>query len=163
MTNAAKAVLELLLVTPLTFLESRSLFAVKLCSCVAMQLGTLAMPRLLSRPSSVRTEILLVGILVGGTLAGKALTFSVVPVLALLVVLGIYVVSYITAFMLTGNPVFPFFNVHFKSPLYPPKNFRLPGIFECGVAWGTLYRMTFDSGKYLGPAPRCLASSGCWC
>lgn len=160
----------LLLVTPLTFLETSSLFVESLWSAMLLG-GTLALLRLLSTPACARTEILLVGILLGGTLAAKALTFTVLPVLALLalfgvrrwfsrelasvtglalvVMLAIGAVPYVTAFVLTGNPVFPFFNAHFKSPLYPPENFRPPEIFERGVAWDTLYRMTFESGRYL--------------
>jgi hypothetical protein len=68
-----------------------------------------------------------------------------------LVVLG--GVPYVTSFLLTKNPVFPFFNAYFQSPFYPVENFNPPAVFERGMTWDTLYRMTFNSGKYLESTP----------
>lgn len=160
----------LLLVMPLTFLESSSLFVESIWSALLLG-GTLALLRLLIRSADSRTEILLAGILLGGAVAAKALTLVALPVLALIIVLGgrrwfssdllpvigvavlvmllIGAVPYATAYVITGNPVFPFFNAYFKSPLYPAEDFRPPVIFERGIALNTLYRMTFDSGRYL--------------
>ena len=160
----------LLLVMPLTFLESSSLFVESIWSALLLG-GTLALLRLLTQPQDARTEILLAGVLLGGAIAAKALTFVALPVLALMIVVGgrrwfssnllsvtglalllmllIGAAPYATAYVNTGNPVFPFFNAYFKSPLYPIENFSPPAIFERGVSFNTLYRMTFESGRYL--------------
>jgi hypothetical protein len=56
---------------------------------------------------------------------------------------------YVTAWVLTGNPVFPFFNAVFRSPLFDMQaNFSDPrwtGWFGPAL----LYRWTFESGKFL--------------
>jgi hypothetical protein len=167
--GASWAVL-LLLVTPLTFLESSSLFVESIWSALVVG-GTLALLRLHAKPANGRTDIMLAAVLLGGAVAAKALTFTVLPVLvlmmlvcarrwftrelmpvagfALLVFVFLGAIPYAKAYVLTGNPVFPFFNAYFQSPLYPSENFSPPAIFERGLAWDTLYRMTFDSGKYL--------------
>ena len=63
--------------------------------------------------------------------------------------LAIGTIPYVTAWWLTGNPVFPFFNGIFKSPYFPAVNFDSASIFGKGVPWDILYRATFESGKYL--------------
>lgn len=50
---------------------------------------------------------------------------------------------------MTGNPVFPFFNAIFHSPLWPDINFEPPAIFGTGVTWDTLYRMVFKSPQFI--------------
>jgi hypothetical protein len=160
----------LLLVTPLTFLESSSLFIEGMWSALALG-GTLALLRLLTAPNTARTELMLASAMLAGAVAVKAVTFIVLPVLALLLLarlrrwfarelipvtgfallmfVAIGAVPYVRAYVLTGNPVFPFFNGYFQSPLYPPVNFSPPAHFELGFAWDTLYRITFDSSRYL--------------
>ncbi len=56
---------------------------------------------------------------------------------------------YATAWLATGNPVFPFFNKLFQSPLWPAENFEPPAVFGKGVTWDILYRATFHSEKYI--------------
>lgn len=160
--------------TPLAFTESSSLFIESIWSALIVG-GTLALLRLLSPAEDAVRNILLAAVLLAGALAAKAVTLTVLPVLALVVVTGyrrwfsvallkpvvaglvifccIGSVPYITALVMTGNPVFPFFNAFFQSPLYPAENFSPPVIFERGLAWDTLYRMTFESGKYLESTP----------
>jgi hypothetical protein len=56
---------------------------------------------------------------------------------------------YIYAWIATGNPVFPFYNAIFKSPLYySEKSFEQP-TFKIPLQLSTLYDMTFQSHKYL--------------
>jgi 4-amino-4-deoxy-L-arabinose transferase-like glycosyltransferase len=171
--NANWAVL-MLLVTPLTFLESASLFVEGMWSVLVVG-GALALLRLLTQPSTARTEIVLAGLLLGGALAAKAVTLTVLPVLALvlliavrrwlsrdllpvagislLIFIAVGVIPYLTAYVKTGNPVFPFFNAYFQSPLYPAENFSAAAFFERGFTWDTVYRMTFNSGRFLEATP----------
>jgi hypothetical protein len=56
---------------------------------------------------------------------------------------------YLNAFIRTGNPVFPFYNAIFKSPLYySEKSFEQP-TFKEPLRLKTLYDMTFKSNMYL--------------
>jgi hypothetical protein len=56
---------------------------------------------------------------------------------------------YFTAFWLTGNPLFPFFNAIFKSPLYPSDQNFVDVRWARGWALDSVWGMTFDSPKYL--------------
>ena len=160
----------LLLVTPLTFLESSRLLIEGMWSALVVG-GTLAILRLLTKPGNARTDVLLGGLMLGGALAAKEVTFTILPILALVVLVSVRrwfsrellpeigvallvflvvgLIPYVTAYVLTGNPVFPFFNAYFQSPLYPIENFQPPATFGRGVSWDTLFQMTFNSGKYL--------------
>jgi len=164
----------LLLVTPLTFTESSSLFIEGMWSAMVLG-GTLALMRLVTNSDEKESSILLVGLLLGGALASKAVTFTIMPILGLVVIVGyrnwlskatlsvsiravllllaVGVIPYVIAYATTGNPVFPFFNAFFQSPLYPHENFSAPKMFAQGVAWDTLYQMTFVSWKYLESTP----------
>jgi hypothetical protein len=56
---------------------------------------------------------------------------------------------YLNSFLRTGNPVFPFYNAIFKSPLYySEKSFEQP-TFKAPLQFRTLYDMTFKSDIYL--------------
>lgn len=170
---AAWAVL-LLLVTPLTFTESSSLFIEGMWSAFVLG-GTFALMRLVTRVGDRNAAMLLAGLLLGGALEAKAVTFMILPVLGLIAIIGYHrwfsretvsgavlallvfltvgAIPYATAYALTGNPVFPFFNGYFQSPLYPHSNFTAPQMFDRGLAWDSLYRMTFYSGNYLEATP----------
>lgn len=67
---------------------------------------------------------------------------------ALLLACALGSVPYVTAWLITENPVFPFFNAVFKSPYYPVVNFD-NALFKSGVTWDLIYKITFESGKYL--------------
>lgn len=164
----------LFLTTPLTFTESSSLFIESVWASLVV-CGSLAVLRLASSTGKAGTNIVLAGVLLGGALAAKAVTFTVLPVLlavlliafrnwmraentrailvGLALCLGIGLVPYLTAWLATGNPIFPFFNEYFRSPFYPPTNFEAPGIFDKGMTWNVLYRIVFDSGKFLEASP----------
>lgn len=160
----------LLLVTPLTFAESSKLFIEGMWSVLVMG-GSLAVLRLVTQSGNARREIILAGLLLGGALAAKAVTFTVLPILifallivvrhwfsrnllpvaglSLLIFCAVGAIPYVVAYILTGNPVFPFFNAYFQSPLYPAENFSAAAFFEQGFNWNTMYQMTFNSGRYL--------------
>ncbi len=167
--HAAWAML-LLLVSPLAFTESSSLFIEGMWSAFAV-CGTLAVLRLLTDTRDARVEILLAALVLGCALASKIGSMSVIPVLAVLVAvgsrrwyspallktcfLGLVVflctglVPYIYAYWRTGNPLFPFLNGIFRSPLSAPVSLNTHNMFDSGMHWDTLYRMAFHSYQFM--------------
>ncbi len=155
--------------TPLTFTESSTLF-IEAGWSAWLVAGILYLLRALESPAEDRSALPLTGLLFGFALAAKAVTLSILPVLLLVllarpsawtkaeqrllafkaVLLGVAAgsVPYLTALLITGNPVFPFFNALFKSPFYPSENFEAPP-FERYLSWDTVYRVTFESVRYL--------------
>ncbi len=57
-------------------------------------------------------------------------------------------VPYLNAWWRTGNPLFPFFNAHFRSPFFPLENFR-DARFDSRPGWSALYDLTFHSSRFL--------------
>lgn len=55
--------------------------------------------------------------------------------------------SYAYAFVLTGNPLFPFFNAFFRSPLYPPENLR-DMKWMAGVTASAPWDLAFHAQRY---------------
>ncbi len=55
--------------------------------------------------------------------------------------------SYAYAWLVTGNPLFPFYNAVFKSPYYPLENFR-DLKWMAGVSWRSLWDLTFRTDAY---------------
>ena len=158
--------------TPLTFTESSSLFIESVWAAFLVA-GTFEMIRACSSDGNPR-RLPLAGILLGFAAAAKAVTLSVLPVLALILLLRwrrfsgksvravafsvaafllVGGIPYLTAFIKTGNPVFPLFNAIFRSPNFPPENFAAPDVFAKGVQWDTLYAITFDTTRYLEGKP----------
>ena len=68
--------------------------------------------------------------------------------IATISLLAIGCVPYVTAWWLTGNPVFPFYNAVFQSDLFPLTNFK-DGRWKAPLSWRTLYGITFDSSSYM--------------
>ncbi|QDZ28857.1 glycosyl transferase [Noviherbaspirillum sp. UKPF54] len=156
--------------TPLTFTESSSLFIESVWTTFVVA-GILAILKACSSVEETKHNLLIGGALLGFAAAAKAVTFTVIPALLIVLIcrykiwtkaeffrvalLGIAAfllvgaIPYVTAWILTGNPVFPLFNKVFKSPFYPPENFEAPAVFGKGMTWDLLYRMTFESGRYL--------------
>ncbi|AMZ69743.1 glycosyl transferase [Pseudomonas fluorescens] len=159
--------------TPLAFAESSSLH-IESAWTAFMMAGTLAILKVSSatpEPRERLSQLLLAGLLLGFAMATKAVTLSVLPVLLAILLLhykawavhGIVktfllgsvalilagATPYVSAGYLTGNPVFPFFNAIFHSPLWPNINFEPPATFGTGVTWDTLYRMVFKSPQFI--------------
>lgn len=173
-SRGARWAVLIFLTTPLTYTESSSLFIESVWASFIVA-GTLSIFKVISANSEQRTHLPVAALLLGSALAAKAVTFSILPVLFLLLVLRyklwlkinlgrtillglvlflvVGTIPYITAWYITGNPVFPFFNEFFQAPQYPAVNFSASPIFEKGVSWDTIYRMTFESGKYLEGKP----------
>lgn len=168
--NGARWAALVFLSTPLTFTESSSLFIESVWASFVVA-GTLVLLRLCLAEGESRSGMPLAALLLGLAVATKAVTLTILPVLVLLLVwqtkawlretslsswltatglfLIIGLIPYVTAWWVTGNPVFPFFNGVFRSPYYPAVNFESSSIFGKGLTWDVLYRATFESGKYL--------------
>lgn len=167
--NSRWAVL-IFLSTPLTFTESSSLFIESVWATFVVS-GTFVLLRLFESFNKYKTNIVIVALLLAFAVATKAVTLTLLPVLIFLfflnfksflkvmsfndlvlsisIFLAVGLIPYLTALWLTGNPVFPFFNGIFQSPYYPSVNFDSATIFGKGFTWDLLYRVTFESEKYL--------------
>lgn len=164
----------LFLVTPLTLTESSSLFIESVWAAFVVA-AALVVFKLCDPNGQPRVQLPTVGILLGGAFAAKAVTFTFFPVLLLWAVwrhrtwlrrsslrpflisifLAIAVggIPYFTAWYLTGNPVFPFFNQVFKSPLWPAVAFQAPDVFGKGLRWDAIYQATFHTERFLEGRP----------
>ena len=160
----------LFLLTPLTYLETSSLFVEGMWSAFVLG-GTIAILRLVTDSEDRKRDLLLAAILLGGAMSAKAVTSTHLPMLlmllfsrpfrwignnltrtaitSILLFLLIGMMPYLTAGWLTGNPLFPFFNGYFNSPYYPPENFAPPAMFDRGFRIDTIFRMTFNSSQFL--------------
>ena len=167
----------LFLTTPLTFTEGSSLFIESIWAAFIIA-GSLAVFKLLQNKQPVEylsEQLKVAGLLLGVAAAAKAVTFTILPVLLLLLVLSFrtwgrrkligpigvglilfFVVGgipYATAWFMTRNPVFPFFNQIFQSPFYPSINFDGAVYFGKGLRWDVFYRATFHSENFLESNP----------
>lgn len=172
-TNHSRWAMLIFLSTPLTYAESSSLHIESIWTAFIMA-GTLAILKVSSFTPDAKgrfAQLSLAGAMLGFSLAAKAVTLSILPILLFFLLLqyktwakkgllrAIVIGSccliltgafpYLFSWHLTGNPVFPFFNALFHSPLWPNTNFEPPAAFGKGVSWDTLYLMTFDSGRYI--------------
>jgi 4-amino-4-deoxy-L-arabinose transferase-like glycosyltransferase len=155
----------LFLTTPLTFTESSSLFIESIWTSFIVA-GSLSVFKLLQSDNDQSAHLPVAGFLLGAALAAKAVTFTILPVLLLLLVwqyrawaqhtkslllfFAVGIIPYATAWHLTGNPVFPFFNKLFQSPFYPSvKDFNTGSRYGEGFAWDVLYQVTFHTEKFL--------------
>lgn len=172
--NSAMFGVLLFATTPLTFTETSSLFIEGFWT-VFFLCGLLAVLRIAVGEFGSKRLVLVASIALAGAVASKAVTFTFLPAVGLCFLLslkrwltvlsakhvffGLVVfaalgsVPYLTAYLISGNPVFPFYNAAFKSDFFPAENFSPPAIFERGVQFNTLYKMTFQSGKYLEATP----------
>jgi hypothetical protein len=163
----------LFLSSPLTFAEGNSLF-IEAIWATFLVAGTLAILRACSTNSCQSKSLTSAGALLGYALAAKAVTFTFLPILLLpllwhyktwlrsglvkTLLLGFVLflvfggIPYLTAWWLTGNPIFPFFNQIFNSPLWPDSNF-VDSRWSKGLSWDFIYSVTFQSGKYLEATP----------
>lgn len=159
--------------SPLTFAEGNSLF-IEAVWATFLVAGTLAILRACSTDNYQSKSLTCAGALLGYALAAKAVTFTFLPVLLLplmwhyktwvrsglvkTLLLGFVLflvfggIPYLTAWWLTGNPIFPYFNQIFHSPLWPDSNFA-DTRWSKGLSWDFIYSVTFKSGKYLEATP----------
>jgi len=164
----------LFLTTPLTFTESSSLFIESVWATFVVA-GSLSVFQLIQTGGNKAAHLPVSGLLLGTALAAKAVTLTILPVLLLLlllryrywaqrslltaITLGLILflamgaIPYITAWHLTGNPVFPFFNQFFKSPFWPAVAFEAPAVFSEGLTWDVIYQATFHTERFLESRP----------
>lgn len=57
------------------------------------------------------------------------------------------VVPYLAAYLRTDNPLFPFYNSHFKSPFFPEVDFADPR-WPPYLSWDSIYQFTFNSTRF---------------
>jgi len=163
----------LFLSTPLTFTESSSLFIESVWASLVVA-GSLSLFRLIAANGRQRGDWIASGFLFGSALACKAVTFAALAILVVPLALKIGdwfrrsswldmtlaatgfaalgAVPYATAWMATGNPVFPYFNAVFGSPFYPKENFS-DSRFTNGISWDVIYDATFHTGTYMEALP----------
>ena len=83
----------------------------------------------------------LLGWLVAVRPEGQRLRWALIALATLLAIGGS---SYAYATLVTGNPLFPFFNGFFQSPYYPLENFADPR-WRAGISWRSLWDLTFNT------------------
>lgn len=174
--RTAIAIVLFFLSMPLTYLETTTLFIENIWAGFLFA-ATLALLRY--SESGSRSDFYLLSALSGAAMATKVMTISALPAMALFgaiylwryetpkgvpkvlaVSLAIFLTfslsPYVTAYIQTGNPVFPFFNELFKSPYFAiDANFNNP-LFNHSLTLTTLYDATFFSSKYLEASPGAL-------
>ena len=130
-------------------------------AAILLQLAAIA-----ATPAVARPGPLLLGILAGLLLALKTSNLLyALPLLAWLWIstprgarlrwmgmllaglLPVAASSYCYAWLVTGNPLFPFYNAYFKSPYYPLENFR-DLKWMAGVSWRSLWDLVFKTDAY---------------
>lgn len=82
--------------------------------------------------------------LVAAQSVGNRLRWAVTALATLLLVGGS---SYVYATLVTGNPLFPFYNAVFQSPYYPLQNLH-DKRWLAGISWRSLWDLTFHSDSY---------------
>jgi hypothetical protein len=157
--------------TPLAFARSATLGVESIWTAFVMG-GSLAIMKASSFTADAKermSQLLLAGTMLGFAMAAKAVTLSILPILLVVLLVqykawarpGIVstlllgsvclllagITPYLSAWYLTGNPVFPFFNAIFQSPLWDPINFKARR-FGTGVTWDILYHMVFSSPQF---------------
>lgn len=159
----------LFVVTPLTFTESSSLFIESVWSSYIVA-ATFWILKIFFEPSQRTSGILLVSIMLAFAAAAKAVTLIYLPALlwpilwltpvlfskplraftmkAVSCFLLFGGIPYVISYLVTGNPVFPFFNAYFKSPLFAMSNFDNK-LFSTPASWDLPYDIVFASSKYM--------------
>ena len=171
----------LLLSTPLAFLLGSALYveafwSAYLIAATGWMLKWVQGDRATSAPAPTLPAaassscLPLVGLLLGFSIAAKAVALLYVPICAVLVLarirrlfsrgsglllvkagvlfLAVGCVPYAVSYIVSGNPVFPFFNAVFESPYYSAVNFENPR-FSSEIDWTLLYSMVFSSDGYI--------------
>ena len=170
--RGAKWATLIFLSTPLTFAIGSSLYIDSIWTAFTVG-GAFVVFDFCLNSDNTKSGIPLAGLLLGLSLQAKSAGFFILPIFLLVMIIhykswykvGIYYISiglsifiilssipYITAWFLTGNPIFPFLNAVFKSPYYPSSsNFNATQtVYGQGVTWDILYKWTFDPSKYFG-------------
>ena len=159
----------LLLATPLTFLVGSSVFVEAFWSAYLLA-GVLWIFRVVWTPQTPPSGLVPSGLLLGFAAASKAIALPYLPFLALPALarlpilrsrafwlwsaigaaafLVVAIWPFALAYVKTGNPVFPFYNSLFQSPLFPLEDFNNKR-FNTKLSWDLLYQLTFFPGQFI--------------
>ena len=159
----------LFLTTPLTLMESTAMQVEAIWTAYALA-ALLWLLRSVSEKTLSRNYIFLSAAALGFAAATKAVTLVYLPALFLPIVYrvrillssaslrqlatgaGIFIllggIPYLTAYILSGNPFFPFFNEIFKSPFFEAVNFDNKAYIH-GVSYDTPYAIVFHSQDFM--------------
>lgn len=157
----------ILITTPLTLLESSTLFTDLIWTAYLVAGVVIALKMLINNSKEKQKLLILIGIFLGMALGVKLTTLFILPPVfllyiyniqkngflileffkSLLIFIFIGCISYCYSYWVTGNPLFPFYNEVFHSPLYPPEKFLHP--FKPGLSWDLINQITFNSGNFL--------------
>ena len=160
----------LLLSTPLTVLVGCSLYVEAFWSACLLA-GALWLFKAVFDSNRHPSGMLFSGMAFGFGAAGKAVALPYLPLLAAPVIFRFGVLRsgrfrrsvlwgviaflmlgswpYLLAYVETGNPVFPFFNSIFRSPLYRLADFD-NSLFKAALTWDLPYRMVFSAEEFGG-------------
>ena len=167
--EGAKWAALLFLTTPLTYTESSTLYIESVWAAFVVA-GTFSVLKIIQSERKNADQIIIAGFMLGCALAAKAVTFTFLPGLFLVLILryktwlqnnwvsalalGLTVfiivggIPYFRAWYITNNPVFPFFNHIFQSNFWPSVAFQPPPNFEKGITWDFLYRVIVETGTF---------------
>ena len=157
-----------LLSTPLTFLLGSALYTEPFWSAYLLA-GALVFFRMVEGDGNERSQLALAALLLAFSAAAKAVALAILPIVFALLIprvpallargnrlftfraaglfLALASIPYLVAWALSGNPVFPFFNGLFESPLYPAENFS-NSAFESEIGWNLPYLLVFAAERY---------------
>jgi|GEM_PF-1340274 len=169
--KAAKLAALIFLITPVVFLETNTIFVESVWAAYVLAAFYLLFTFIYSENAHRKSSNLVIaGVFLGLALTAKVITANIivcfVPVVflyfraflqsryllsiiaGLFLMLLIGVAPYIYSYIITSNPVFPFFNAVFKSPLYLQENFDNL-LFKSGLTWDFIYSAIFKADKYI--------------
>lgn len=160
--------------TSVIFLENSSLYVDLVWSSFILAGSFILLQFLTKEGAENEGQLLICASFLGFALSCKAQTLLVLPPLAILFLISykhwspfckistilkasllfflIACPPYAASLILTGNPLFPYFNALFRSPLWVAENFK-DTRWNMGVTFDFPYQMTFKSEKYLEGAP----------
>lgn len=166
--KSAKWAILILLTSPIILLESSSLFT-DLIWTVYLVTGVFFIFIKLHKGNEIESTLIILSILFGMALEVKPTSLLMFPLALILIIilnkktygkinlskiflsLTLFVImgltSYIYSWIVTGNPLFPFFNDFFKSSLIPATGFTHP--FPPYLSWDIITEITFRSGRFI--------------
>ena len=157
-----------LLSTPLTFLLGSALYTEPFWSAYLLA-GALVFFRMVQGDGDKLSQLTLAALLLAFSVASKAVALAILPIVFALLIpsastllargnrvrafraAGLFValasIPYLIAYVVSGNPVFPFFNGIFESPLYPVENFSNRA-FQSEIGWDLPYLLVFFAERF---------------
>lgn len=160
-----------LLSSPLVYTEGCSLFIESVWASMVVGAVTIILRICISEKDEAVSSLATAGLLLGFALSAKAVTFTILPPLmavllffhkrwlkrescsTLLAGLTAFFISggipYMTAWIITGNPLFPFFNSVFKSLDFPSTADFNNSLYNHKIVPDLIYRITFDSARFI--------------